>query len=448
MRNAYRQALDYLHSFTDYEVRSGYTYDAARFDLVRVHRLLSLLGDPHRAFRSVHIAGTKGKGSTCAMLASILSQSGYRTGLYISPHLHTFRERAQVDGEMMSEEAVVAGTDRLRQVAPQVKGITTFELITALAFDYLHRQRAELAVIEVGMGGRLDATNVITPMVSVIAPISYDHMMYLGDTLSAIAGEKAGIIKPGVPVVSAPQPLEAQRTISEIADVRGSDLILVGRDWSWRPLEAKTDGQTFSAWPSAHPDKAERYSIPLIGAHQLVNATTALATVDVLRRQGLSVPEHAVQAGLETVRWPGRAEVLGQEPWVIVDGAHNADSMQKLCETVQSLFSYRDMILIYGASADKDIGGMLDAILPLARHVLVAESGHPRAAPTDKLMSDIESRGVHAEPVSIQDAIARALARATRQDLVCVTGSLYLVAAFRLEWLKHVGAPLPPHDGK
>jgi dihydrofolate synthase/folylpolyglutamate synthase len=447
MRNSYQAALDYLYRFTDYEKQSGYIYSPDRFNLARVRQLLALLGNPHCTFQSVHIAGTKGKGSTAAMIASILQQAGYRTALYTSPHLHTLRERIQVDGEMISEADVVAGVERLKAVE-QVPEITTFELITALAFDYAARQKAELAVLEVGMGGRLDATNVVTPMVSVITPISYDHMMYLGDTLGKIAAEKAGIIKPGVPVVSAPQVPEAERVIEHIAAERNAPLTWVGRDWCWQSIRTATKGQQFAAWPSSDLPSKQTYSLPLLGRHQQINATTALATIGQMRAQGMPIADQAIHVGMRTVHWPGRLEVLDRRPWVIVDGAHNGDSMQKLRTALQELFPYTKLILVLGISADKDIVAMLDAILPAADQVLVTQARHPRAIVPGALAERIAARGTRVQTVPIEQAVDTALRLANEDDLICATGSLFLVADFKATWLKHNQKPLPPSDTK
>lgn len=430
MQSSYQQAIDYLHGLTDYEKISGFVYDPERFDLGRVERLMDLLGSPHRAFKSLHVAGTKGKGSTSAMLASVLRQAGYRTGLYTSPHLHEFGERIRLDGEMIAAQDVVAGVERLRKVVPMVPGITTFELITALAFDYF-AGRAEWVVVEVGMGGRLDATNVVRPAVSIITSISYDHMAYLGDTLAAIAAEKAGIIKPMVPVVSAPQPTEAQETIEQIAAQHDAPLTLVGRDWLWESLHTSVEGQRFSAWPAADPSARRVYEIPLLGRHQQINATVALATVHLLRAMGVHISAAAISDGLRTVRWPARIEVVARRPWVIVDGAHNGDSMQKLRATIEELFPYNKMVLIFGASADKDLDRMLDAILPIADHILLSRAHHPRAADPESLLAHVEARGRKARIVPVERALEEARALAGPDDLICATGSLFLAADVR-----------------
>ncbi len=446
--NMYRASLDYIYSLTDYEKQSGFVYSPDRFDLGRVHRLLDLLGNPHQRFPSVHIAGTKGKGSTSALTASILQRASFRTGLYTSPHLHTFRERIQIDSSLISESEVVQGVERLRQVAPLVPQITTFELITALGLDYFARQQVDIAVIEVGMGGRLDATNVITPLVSAITSISLDHTQYLGRTVAEIAAEKAGIIKPGIPVISAPQEPAAQAVIERIAAEQNARLICLGRDWHWQSERVSPDGQTFSAWPASWPGQAVTYNLPLLGRHQQVNATLVLALVDVLQKQGLFISEQAIHEGLAVVCWPGRLQVLSRQPWLIVDGAHNGDSMHKLRLSLAELFPHQKLILILGVSADKDLDAILDAILPAASCVLVTQSHHPRAASTDELVRRIAARQVAVRAVDIQDVLSTALALTDEQDLILATGSLFLVADVIAAWRQYDHQPSPPTDAE
>nr|NIV39504.1 bifunctional folylpolyglutamate synthase/dihydrofolate synthase [Anaerolineae bacterium] len=244
--SAYRDALSYLYSFTDYEKRGFAAYAPEFYNLDRVRHLLALMGEPQRTFQAVHIAGTKGKGSTAAMIESVLRVAGYRTGLYTSPHLHSFRERIQVAGELIPEAGVIRLVEEMRPLVARVEGITTFEIITCLAFAWFAELGVEWTVVEVGLGGRLDATNVLEPQVTIITPISYDHVAILGDTLSQIAAEKAGIIKPGVPLVSAPQPEEALATICDVCDRQGAPLTLVGRDWTWLAGAADLNGQAFT----------------------------------------------------------------------------------------------------------------------------------------------------------------------------------------------------------
>ena len=441
----YKAALDYFYSFTDYEKKMEFLYSPEHFNLERVVRLLSLLHNPHQRFPSVHIAGTKGKGSTSAMIAAILQAAGYRVGLYTSPHLHTFRERIRIDDEMISESTVTALAERLQPLVAQVPNLTTFEIITALGCEYFAERAVDLAVLEVGLGGRLDATNVVTPLVSVITPISFDHVQYLGNTLTAIATEKAGIIKPGVPVVSAPQPDEALSVIKAVCQNRGSPLTVVDHVWEWRPEKITPDGQVFSARRKGDPWTT--YHLPLLGNHQLVNAGTVLATIDVLRDEGFDIPTQAVTNGLAGVHWPGRMEVMSRQPWVIVDGAHNGDSAQKLAVALSSIFHYQRMILVYGALAGHSVPDMLTALLPIADQVILTRVSNPRALDPTVLLAEVQAQGRTAECViPVEAALKRALQMARADDLVCVTGSLYTVADARAAWYKYIGVPGPQTD--
>ena len=322
----YRDALAYVYSYTNYERKGLPKYTLAHYDLARIEELLARLGNPHREFKSLLIAGTKGKGSTAAFCESMIRAAGYRTGLYISPHLHTFRERIQVGGELISETDVVRLAEQLKPAFEAIEGLTAFEAITAMAFYFFAEAAISVAVLEVGLGGRLDATNVSNPAVAVITSISYDHTQLLGDTLSLIAREKAGIIRPGALVVSAPQVPEAMTMIEEVCQGRRAELVVVGEeDYRWQPGRATLHGQFFDL------HGGERYSIPLLGRHQIANAVTALAAVDGMeRRASLSVPLSVRQEGLRATRWPGRFEILGHKPYVVVDSAHNGDFGQQV----------------------------------------------------------------------------------------------------------------------
>ncbi len=442
---SYQDALTYLYSFTDYEKRGFAAYVPEFYDLERVRRLLSLMGEPQRSFRAVHIAGTKGKGSTAAMIESVLRAAGHCTGLYTSPHLHTFRERIQVAGQLIPEDSVIQLVETMQPLMAQVEDVTTFEIITCLAFAWFAEEGIDWAVVEVGLGGRLDATNVLNPEVAIITPISYDHVAILGDTLAKIAAEKAGIIKPGVPVVSAPQPEEALAVIHEVCKREGAPLTLVGRDWRWHPESAGLDGQTFTIHHGAQDQFDLR--LPLLGAHQLANATTAVAALSVLEESGLEIPLPAMQAGLQAVRWPGRLEILGREPLVVADGAHNGDSARKLIAALNELAGFDRLILVLGGSADHLMPDMLGALLPAAARTIVVQSSHPRAAGAAWIQARAAELGFQVETgESVAQALDLALAEAGPRDLICCTGSLFVAGDARAAWFRRQGMPLPPSD--
>ena len=447
---SYAQALSYLYSLTDYEKQTVYTYAPERFDLQRVHHLLALLDNPHHRFSSLHIAGTKGKGSVAAMSERILREAGCRTGLFTSPHLHTFRERIRVDGQLIPENLVVKGLQLLQPHVSSIPDLTTFELITALGFWYFAQSSVDIAVVEVGLGGRLDATNVITPLASVITSLSYDHTAILGDSLTDIAREKGGIIKPGVPVVSAPQPEEALAVIEDICEEQNSALTVVGRDWHWRARDATWEGQSFSAYPTAQAQDEGLYSgywVPLLGHHQLVNATTVLAAMEQLRKQSVCIPLTSIREGLKKVKWPGRLEVLGQRPWVVIDGAHNRASALELRRSLEGLFPHRHLRLVFATYRDKDIQGMLEVLLPIAQEVIVTQFDSPRAATVTQLVEQISHTGAKVWGVdNVSQALAQARQRAEASDLVCVTGSVRFAGEARMAWAQAEGLPLPPSD--
>lgn len=438
----YRDSLAYLYSYTNYERKGMPKYTLAHYDLARIETLLARLGNPHRTFKSLLIAGTKGKGSTAAFAESMLRAAGYRTGLYTSPHLHTFRERIQLQGELISEADVVRLTEMLKPHLEAIAGLTAFEAITAMAFCAFAEASVQVAVLEVGLGGRLDATNITHPDVAVITSISYDHTQLLGDTLTLIAREKAGIIRPGALVVSAPQVPEAMTMIEEVCVGHNAQLTVVGEaDYRWLPGRATLHGQSFEM-------QNERYWIPLLGRHQLANAVTALAAMDgVQQRAGLEVPLSARRAGLQATRWPGRLEILGRDPYVVVDSAHNGDSANKLQVALHDFFPGRRVILVFGASSDHPFADALAELLPAAKRVFVTRSRHPRAAAPEMLAETVSQLGRRAEiTYSVPEAIQVALQNARPNDLVCITGSIFTVADGREFWCQYKGLPLPPTD--
>src|SRR5574341_269488 len=320
MSLTYQQALDYIHSFDDPYLAALRDHGQQTWGLDRIRDVLALLGDPHLAVPVIHVAGTKGKGSTSAFVAQGLIESGLRTGLYVSPHLQDWRERIQIDRQLVEPDALAELVEEYQQVAGAETRISAFEVTTALAFWHFAREHCDAAVIEVGLGGRLDATNVVQPLVSVITNISLDHMQLLGSTLTEIAAEKAAIIKPGVPGVSAPQPPEAMRIIVRKAEQEGCLLTLVGRDLSVQPVNFTWQGTKARIGVLG---AMENMWISLPGEFQVENAATAVASLREAQRAGLPVGDEAIRAGLSNVRWPGRLDMVTRDPLVIVDSAHN-----------------------------------------------------------------------------------------------------------------------------
>jgi len=445
----YQEALDYLYSFVDYSVERSYRYSPDVFDLQRVRELLHSVGDPHQAYRTFHVAGTKGKGSVCALLASSLRAAGYRTGLYTSPHLLRFTERVQVDGQEIPEASVVELVDALRPKVAAVPGLTMYEILTALGFMYFERAGVDCAVVEVGLGGRLDATNVVEPVVSVITSLSYDHMHLLGNSLSEIAREKAGIIKPGIPVVLAPQQREAELVVAQAARDLGSPLVRVGHDWLYAPGRRGLSGQSLAVWSAAEQPLMDAYvqsagkdewaphkfEIPLLGYHQVVNAATAYAALQVGNERGLRIGVEAIREGFRFVSWPGRFQLLSRSPTVVVDSAHNRDSALKLRIALDDYFPGCLVTLIFGASADKDIPGMLDELAPRISRLIVTQAIHPRAADPEQMAELGRGHGLQVEVVvPVAAALERALARARPDEVVLVAGSLFVAGEALAAW--------------
>jgi dihydrofolate synthase / folylpolyglutamate synthase len=437
----YHDVLRYLYGLVDYEKRRIERYSEREFKLDRVITLLDRLGDPHRSYPTLHIAGTKGKGSVSTMMAQIAQSAGLHTGLYVSPHLHTYRERIQINGKPISRDAMTDLVEAIQPIVETVPGLTTFEVTTAIAFQYFSEQNVDLAVMEVGLGGRLDATNVITPEISIITSLSLDHTYLLGDTLAEIAYEKAGIIKPEVPVVTAPQKTEALAVLQRIAAERRSPLTVVGRDMTWQSVSRTLTGQRISithAPSEPAPDFDGVYDVALLGDFQQENAAVAIAAARVLQRSGhpWATPAH-VQAGLASVSWPGRMEVLNKDPRIVIDCAHNPYSAATLADSLRTWFPDTSWILIYGASNDKDISGMLRELLPLSEHAIVTRSYHPRAAAPYALADICADLGQGAEiAVNPQRALEQASRRLQPGWGIIATGSIFLAAGIREAWAK------------
>lgn len=444
-------ALAFLLDRIDYERQQHVAYGEQAYRLDRMRELLARLGNPHQGLPIVHVAGTKGKGSTAAMLAAALTASGHRTGLFSSPHLERVEERMAIDAQPCSEGEFVELVERLRPIVAAMDveagqrgemGPTYFELTTAMALLHFRCRGADAAVLEVGMGGRLDSTNVVTPAVSVITSISFDHTKQLGPTLSAIAREKAGIIKAGVPVVSGVTPDEPRAVIEQIAALRGSRLVQLDRDFTFsytppRHLEARSGrGRIdFESRLAGADGRLPQVELALLGSHQGANAAVALATLLELRRQGWRLPEDAVRRGLAELSWPARIETIGRRPLVVIDAAHNVASIEALLRTLEESFSPRRRLLIFATTKDKDVGGMLRLLLPRFERVIFTRyQNNPRGVPPDELLS-------LAEPLAAKCAVAPdpgsawAVARAwaAPEDLICVTGSFFIAAEVRKE---------------
>jgi dihydrofolate synthase/folylpolyglutamate synthase len=357
--------------------------------------------------------------------------------------LEDFRERIIINGEMISEHDVIDLADQMRSLTEKVPGTTTFELTTAMAFLYFAHEKVDIAVLEVGLGGRLDATNVVDPVVSVITSISYDHMSVLGNTLTEIATEKGGIIKPGRPVVFAPQKPEAEDTLVNLANDRNSPYIKVTDEYKFTPLDHNLKNQRFEI-TSRHlkvrgkkisTNTALTLTFPLLGAHQIENAATAVAALDQLRLQGFQITRKAIQTGFSQVYWPARFEILRENPPVVIDSAHNGDSMQRLVETVNEYFPEWPFILIFGASADKSMGEMLSAILPRCELVITAQSLHPRAATPEELKAIVEKYSIPVIAINpAEEALSQALFLAGESKGILVTGSIFIASAARVIW--------------
>lgn len=428
----YSQSQEYLNSFINYEQIPGISYIQPGYGLEHVEELLRRMADPQLAAKTIHIAGTKGKGSVAAMIASGLSAAGYKTGLYTSPHFHTLRERICIDGSLISEAEFAAAMAAIRPHIESMKQdagfrqLTYFEALTVLAFAYFRKEHVDFQVLEVGLGGRLDATNVARPLVCIITPVSLDHTQILGNSLQEIAREKAGIIKPDCRVVLSPQSEEAALVISDICHEKQAKVVQVGRDISWH----KTGGD-FSHQSVVVETRKNNYrvSIPLLGDYQLENAAAAVAALEILASAGFAISAADITQGLAGVKWPGRFHILQQDPTVLVDGAHNVASAKRLVSNIRAYFGRARIILVFGTSGDKDIPGIISELVSLSPQVIVTQAPQSRAASPSTLAAEFSKRGIEAEiSESVPRAISQALAKADRTELVCVTGSLFVVA--------------------
>ncbi|MBS0208286.1 MAG: bifunctional folylpolyglutamate synthase/dihydrofolate synthase [Planctomycetes bacterium] len=447
----YEAALAVLLRRVDFERAAAVGYNEREFKLDRMHELLAHLGHPERQLPVVHITGTKGKGSTAAMVASILTAAGYRTGLFSSPHLHRIEERFSIDGQNCPQAEFIALVERLQPVVermdteaaahgPGEMGPTYFELTTALAWLHFVAHRADVAVMEVGMGGRLDSTNVCLPVVSVITNVSLDHTKQLGATVEAIAEEKAGIVKPGVPVVSGVGP-RALAAVEAATRRCGSRWVQAGREFrvTYHPPRdaSKSHGMGTIDVDYLAPGREHRWAaveLHLLGRHQAENAALALAVVQELRRQDWQISDTALRHGLATVNWPARVEVLRRHPAVVIDAAHNVAAVEALVATLEESLPARRRVLLLAATKDKDVVGMLQVLLPRFDRVIVTRyQTNPRGVPVEELATLAQQ--LSDKPIETADDPATAWELANeglgKDDLLCVTGSFFIAAEIR-----------------
>ena len=452
----YQAALNYLWGRINYE-RAPLPRRQRGLRLDRVRQLLSRIGDPQDALRVIHVAGTKGKGSTSAMLASVLSEAGYHTGLYTSPHLQQLEERIRIDGQQCSPEeftelieALRGAVDALDEQAQRTGRNcrpTFFEIVTAMALLQFAQRSVDVAVIEVGLGGRLDSTNVVRPEVSVITTISFDHVRQLGNTLSDIAREKAGIIKHEIPVVSGVTDAEPHAMIEQVAAAQSAPLMVLGRDFSYTyraptavDLDESSNGLLdYDSNFASEPAQRAGLRLGMLGRHQAHNAAVALATLDQLRARGWRIPAAAVRCGLERTSCPARIEIVSRQPTVVLDAAHNVASVRALLSVLDESFAAERRILLFGATGDKDVGAMLQLLLPGFESIILTKClDNPRTVELSALQALAESasaRLAEAPRVFVcqtpEAAWQQCRSMVTPEHLVCVTGSFFLAAEMR-----------------
>lgn len=431
----YEQALRYLFDATDYERQQKLRYNVTTFDLDRMNKLLKGLGNPHKKTKAIHIAGTKGKGSTATMLASMIQANGYKVGLYTSPHVTSLHERIVVNSEMISRKHMLNLINRLHPVIEKLSkkgdGPTFFEIMTAIAFLHFVDSEVDISVIETGLGGRLDSTNVINPELVGITHISIDHQNLLGDTIDSIAQEKAGVIKKGIPVFTVPQEATAMRVLKKHANAQKAPFVVTGKDvdFSYRFESSREHGPHTRICLTTPSSRFEHLRVPLPGEHQAINCGLALAMLDKLKHQGYAIDDQKAICGLNEVKLLGRMEMVNHDPRTLVDAAHNAASIRALIQAIGQHVSYDSMIIIFGCNNDKDVHGMLTQLQYGADKVIFTRSNSPKAVfPSDlaEMYSEICGKMCQTT-LSLKEALRVARNAVTREDLICVTGSFYLV---------------------
>ena len=421
----YAEALEYIYNLTKYGIKLG---------LKNISYLLFLLGNPHKKLNIIHIAGTNGKGSTAAIISSIIQSDGFKVGLYTSPHLVDFTERMKINFQSISERKIC---ELLERIKPYIKEVahtsgynhpTFFEVITTMAFLYFFEEKVDFLVLEVGLGGRLDATNVCEPLISVITHIDYDHMDKLGNSIKEIAREKGGIIKSGGIVITSNQYDEAHDEIKKITCEKNSLIFGINKEINYKIMKSDVKGNIFNL-KGIYNDYKNLY-IPLLGKYQVDNAATAVTTIEALRIKGLNISKRAILEGLEKVNWEGRLEIIQYDPLLILDGAHNPNGVKKVRQALEEVFSYHRLILVLAIFSDKDYKKMIRVISPIADLIITTKAKNPRATPPQIIAQEAaqyisQDRIIVTE--NIPQAIKCALSNSHKDDLICITGSLYTV---------------------
>lgn len=421
----YEQAMEYIENTSKYGNNTG---------TKRVEKILEFLGNPHKELKCVHIAGTNGKGSTTAMISQILIESGYKIGMYTSPYLEEFEERIQINGENIPKARLASIITKVSAAVEKIieewGNPTEFEIITCAMFLYYYEEKVDYAVVEVGLGGRMDSTNVITPLVSVITSISFDHMGILGDTLEKIAHEKAGIIKKRIPVVLYPQEGVAEEVIRNICDEKNTSLIKVSKECI---KEVKNFcNVNYQEFIVSTAKREYDIQLSLLGVHQTLNCAVVLNAIEQLQNQGVQISEEHIKEGLKKVKWAGRMEIMQNDPIVLLDGAHNIDGISKLSENVKKYFKYNNLILIIGILADKQVEEMIKTITPLAYKVIAITPHSYRAENAEKLGEIIKKYNNNYEKIEdYKEAYVKALSYCSKEDMVLICGSLYMIGDMR-----------------